>query len=297
MDADLVVLGGRVFTADPTQPFVTGLAVQGERIVALGDIEEWVGPATVVIDLHGALATPGFIDAHVHPGTSGLDKLRCHFDGAHDSTTAVETVAAYAASNPELPWIIGAGWAPSWFPGGCPSKELLDAVVLDRPVLLPNTDGHGAWANSEALQIAGITSDTPDPIDGRIERLADGSPQGTLHEGAFDLVMAHAPKDTLDDFVAGLLRGQQELLRYGITGWQDANVGETMHHAYLRLAGDRRLVGRVVGAMWWDRQRGLEQIQELVERREMVGERFRPTSVKLMVDGVVENFTASLLDS
>jgi predicted amidohydrolase YtcJ len=109
------------------------------------------------------------------------------------------------------------------------------------------------------------------------------------------LVDALAPQDTADDFEAGLLRGQQELLRYGITGWQDAIVGPDIHEAYLRIAGDGRLKGRVVGAMWWERSRGLEQIHELVARRERSGPRFRPTSVKLMVDGVVENFTASML--
>ena len=296
MKVDLSIRGGRVFTANQENLFVSAVAIEGDRIVALGEEAEAM-TAGRVIDLDGALATPGFIDAHVHPATSGLDKLRCHFDDARDAGTAVESVAAYAAANPDLPWILGGGWAPSWFPGGCPSKELLDAVVPDRPVLLPNRDGHGAWANSRALRIAGIDTSTPDPPDGRIERLPDGSPQGTLHEGAFDLVNAHAPDDTVDDFEAGLLRGQQELLRYGITGWQDANVGPDIHEAYLRLAGDGRLKGRVVGAMWWERGRGLEQIHDLVARRERSGERFRPTSVKLMVDGVVENFTASLLTS
>jgi len=298
MAADLVIRDGRVFTAEPTQPFVTAVAVTGDRITAVGDdVEQVIAAETEVIDLNDALATPGFIDAHVHPATSGLDKLRCHFDEARDAEEAVRTVAAYVAANPELPWILGAGWVPSWFQGGCPSKDLLDSVVPDRPVVLPNTDGHGAWVNSRALEIAGIDRGTPDPADGRIERLPDGSPQGTLHEGAVDLVMAHAPTDTVDDIVAGLLRGQEELLRYGITGWQDASVGEPIHEAYLRTDGDGRLLGRVVGAMWWDRQQGLEQIHHLVRRRGEGGERFRPTSVKLMVDGVVENFTASMLES
>lgn len=298
MNADLVMRGGRIFTAVADRHFVSAVACAGDRIVAVGpEAETLVGSGTRVIDLEGGLASPGFIDAHVHPATSGLDKLRCHFDDAHDAGSAVTAVAAYATANPNLSWIIGAGWAPSWFPGGCPAKELLDAVVPDRPVLVPNTDGHGAWANSKALAIAGIDRHTPDPADGRIERLPDGSPQGTLHEGAFDLVMAHAPEDTVDDFEAGLLRGQQELLGYGITGWQDAIVGDKIHEAYLRLAGSGRLKGRVVGAMWWDRSRGMEQVHELVARREMSGARFRPTSVKLMVDGVVENFTASMLES
>jgi predicted amidohydrolase YtcJ len=297
MQADLVVRGGRIFTADPSGPFVSAVAISADRIVALGaEAGEMARLASRAIDLDGALATPGFIDAHVHPATSGLDKLRCHFDDAGDVDSVVETIAAYVVANPDLPWIIGAGWPQSWFPHGCPSKEVLDRIVPDRPALITNTDGHGAWANSKALEIAGITRDTPDPPDGRIERLPEGSPQGTLHEGAIRLVERHAPEDTVDDLEAGLLRGQQELLQYGITGWQDAIVTEKIQDAYLRIAGDDRLIGRVVGAMWWDRNRGLEQIHELVARRERGAGRFQATSVKLMLDGVVENFTASMLE-
>ncbi len=295
MQADLVIRGGRVLTADPSQPFVEAVAVIGDRIAATGPEASAASPREV-IDLEGGLATPGFIDAHVHPASSGLDKLRCHFDDASDGASALEVVAAYAAANPELPWIIGAGWPQSWFSNGCPAKELLDRVVSDRPVLLTNSDGHGAWANSKALQLAGVDADTADPPDGRIERLPDGSPQGTLHEGAIRLVERHAPEDTVDDLTAGLARGQEELLSYGITGWQDAIVDERIHDAYLRLDEQRRLHGRVVGAMWWRRDQGLEQLHQLVARRERTGERFRPMSVKLMLDGVVENFTASMLE-
>lgn len=294
MRADLVIRGGRVFTAEPSRLFVEAVAVVGDRIVAVGP-EAAEASAAEVIDLDGALATPGFIDAHVHPASSGLDKLRCHFDGADDAASALEAVTSYAAANPDLPWIIGAGWPQSWFANGCPPKELLDAVVSDRPVLITNTDGHGAWANSKALEIAGIDAATPDPPDGRIERLSDGSPQGTLHEGAIRLVERHAPEDTIDDLTAGLARGQHELLSYGITGWQDAIVTEDIQSAYIRLADEGRLKGRVVGALWWDRNRGLEQVDELVARRERSAPGFRPLAVKLMLDGVVENFTASML--
>lgn len=295
MQADLVIRGGRIFTAEPSRPFVDAVALVGDRIAAIGEEVESIG-AREVIDLNGALATPGFIDAHVHPVTSGLDKLRCHFDDAEDASSALETVAAYAAAHPELSWIIGAGWPQSWFPGGCPSRELLDGVVSDRPVLLTATDGHLAWANTRALEIAGIDEDTPDPPDGRIERLAAGSPQGTLHEGAIALVERHAPQDTVDDLISGLIRGQEELLGQGVTGWQDAIVTEDIQQAYLRVAGEGRLRGRVVGALWWDRTRGLAQVDELVSRRNRDGGRFRPHSVKLMLDGVVENFTGSMLE-
>jgi predicted amidohydrolase YtcJ len=297
MSADLVIRGGRIFTADPKSPFTDAVASRGDRIIAIGsEAETEIRSATRVIDLGGALAAPGFIDAHVHPASSGLDKLRCHFDGCANADDAIARISEYAAANPDSPWIIGAGWSQSWFPNGCPSRELLDSVVADRPALLMNTDGHGGWSNSRALELAGITADATDPYDGRIERLSDGSPQGTLHEGAARLVENFAPEDTADDLTAGLLRGQNELLRHGITGWQDAIVDPKIHDAYLRVAANGDLVGRVVGALWWSRHRGLDQVDELLERRKRSAPGFSPTSVKLMLDGVAENFTASMLE-
>jgi len=245
MPIDLLIHGGRIFTAEPSAMFVGAVAIGGDRVVAVGEEAEGMS-ARGSIDLDGALATPGFIDAHVHPASSGLDKLRCHFAEARDADSAVAVIASYAETHPDLPWIIGAGWPQSWFADGCPAKEILDQVVPDRPALITNTDGHGAWANSRALAVAGIDRTTPDPPDGRVERLPDGSPQGTLHEGAIRLVERHAPEDSIEDLTAGLARGQRELLAHGITGWQDAIVDERIHEAYLRLSAEGRLLGRVV---------------------------------------------------
>jgi hypothetical protein len=299
MSADRIFRNGRVFTGDPSAPHAGAIAVGGDKVLAVGedgDVLSFAGPGTEVIDLEGRLLTPGFIDAHAHPGTSGLDRLRVDFESAHDAAGAVEVVSRYAAENPGLAWIIGAGWSPAWFPRGCPEKESLDRAVPDRPVLVWNTDGHGAWANSVALRLAGVESATPDPSDGRIERNADGSPQGTLHEGAVRLVERHAPADTVADFEQGLLRGQDVFLQLGITGWQDAIVFPELQTAYLNLARSGRLKARVVAALWWERSRGREQVEELEERRREGAERFRPTSVKLMLDGVAESFTASVLE-
>src|SRR5690606_6783206 len=116
-------------------------------------------------------------------------------------------IAAYAAARPNAEWITGGGWAMSAFPGGTPTAASLDRVVADRPVFLPNRDGHGAWVNSRALDLAGIDARTPDPADGRIERDAAGNPTGTLHEGAMSLVNHLLPPLSTDDMVAGLLKG------------------------------------------------------------------------------------------
>jgi len=174
-------------------------------------------------------------------------------------------------------------------------------VVPDRPVFLANRDHHGAWVNSRALALAGIDATTPDPADGRIERTATGEPQGTLHEGAMDLVQRIVPAVTLAERVAGVLEGQRYLHSLGITAWQEAIVGEyavvpDAFDAFREVEGQGLLTARVTGALWWRRGAGLAQLDSLAERRAIAsGSRFRTTSVKIMQDGVCENFSAAML--
>ena len=149
-----------------------------------------------MVDLAGGLLSPGFVDAHVHPIQGGLERLRCDLSEHSTREEYLDAIAAYAAANPDVAWILGGGWAMPAFPGGNPTAADLDAVVPGRPVFLPNRDHHGAWVNSRALEIAGVDRETPDPPDGRIERDADGHPSGTLHEGATALVSRHLPRTT-----------------------------------------------------------------------------------------------------
>lgn len=299
--ADLVLRGGRVATMDAARSWASALAVHGGRIVAVGadrDVAACIGPSTRVIELHGRTVTPGFQDAHVHPVHAGIARLRCELHDTRGREAYLAVIAEYAASHPEEPWIRGGGWYMDDFPGGTPRREDLDAIVPDRPVFLTNRDGHGAWVNSRALEIGGVTADTADPSDGRIERDADGSPSGTLHEGAMDLVERFEPDDTPADLEEALRLGQAYLHSLGITAWQDAIVrAEAEERAYVALASSGELTARVVGAMWWERQRGEEQIEEFVERRRVttIG-RYRATSVKLMMDGVLENFTGAMIE-
>lgn len=301
--ADLVFVNGAVYTVDAARSRAQAVAVAGGRITEVGtdaDVRASVGPQTEVVDLQGRMLVPGFQDAHVHPVSGGLDMILCDLHELHDADAYVRAVVAYAGLHPEREWVVGGGWSMDVFPGGTPSKDLLDAVVPDRPVFLPNRDGHGAWVNSRALSRAGITRDTPDPEDGRIERDATGEPAGTLHEGAQLLVERFVPPTSADDVYAGLLKGQAYLHSLGITAWQDAIVesGGWMDNfnAYLTAAARGGLTARVVGALWWDRRRGLDQIEELEDlRRRGEAGRFRATTVKIMQDGVVENFTAATL--
>ncbi|MEU7034518.1 amidohydrolase [Streptomyces sp. NPDC046237] len=300
--ADLVFTQGPVHTGDPARTRASSLAVTGERITAVGhdEVRELIGPGTEVVDLRGKLLLPGFQDAHVHAVFAGTELAECDLTGTVGVEDYLIRIRAYAEAHPDRPWITGGGWSMESFEGGVPTRQLLDSVVPDRPVYLVNRDHHGAWANTRALEQAGLTRETPDPVDGRIEREPDGTPSGTLQEGATGLVSRLVPPSTAADRLAGLLRAQKLLHSLGVTGWQDAMLGVYGGHpdpsdAYVTAARAGTLTARVTGALWWDRERGAEQIDELVaRRRELSYGRFRAGSVKIMQDGVAENFTAAM---
>jgi predicted amidohydrolase YtcJ len=298
--ADLVLTGGRIFTADAAKTWAQALAVKDGRIVAVGgdrDVRPLAGASTRVIELRGRTVTPGFGDSHVHPPTAGMDRLQCDLHDLRGRDAYLERIAAYAAAHPDVEWIQGGGWSLADFPGGLPRREDLDAIVPDRPVFIPNRDGHDAWVNSMALERAGIRSDTPDPADGRIERDEDGTPTGALHEGAADLVERLIPPPSTDDYKRALLESQRYLHSLGITNWQDAWVTPEIEAAYRALGDAGELTARVVGALWWERDRGLDQVPELIARRDRgPAGRYAPTSVKLMCDGIIENGTASVTE-
>ncbi len=284
------------------------VVVTGDRITAVvpeSEASAHVGEATRVVDLGGALLSPGFQDAHVHPLSAGVELLMCNLTEATDAADAVARVEAYADANPDEAWIQGGGWSMDHFPGGAPVRTLLDAVVPDRPIVLMSRDHHSTWANTAAITAAGIDAATPDPADGRIEREADGTPAGTFHEGASDLFAHVRPAIGADLAYAGLLRAQDELIALGITGWQDAWVGtglggvQDVASVYRRALLDGTLRAHVVGAQWWERAGGLEQVDEMTARRAefaaLDGGRFTLGTTKIMVDGVAENQTAAML--
>lgn len=298
--ADLVLTGGRITTLDSARSWASALAVRGGRIVAVGGEEavaDLVGARTRVVALRGRTVTPGFGDAHIHPVSSGLDRLRCDLTGKHGLDAYLATIASYASRRPNEPWIRGSGWSMADFPGGVPHRADLDRISPNRPVYLESRDGHTAWVNSRALDLAAINATSPDPDDGRIERDVDGRPSGALQESARDLVSRLLPANTPDDLLAALSLAQAELHSLGITNWQDANVWPDEERAYTTLAGLGKLTARVVGALGWDPVRGAEQIDELVDRRaRTAAPRYSPTSVKFFLDGVLETFTGALLE-
>ena len=297
----LIIENAQVFAPEEG---LTAVAVTDGRISAVSrtSLRDEAGARTEVVDAGGATLLPGFVDAHVHPLAAGVQRLTCDLSGLPHSVAAYQgAIVDYARRNPDVEWISGNGWYGDTFPGGLPTREHIDAVLPDRPVVIMSHDAHGVWVNSRALELAGIDERTADPVNGRINRTADGIPTGVLVERAGDLVTGLLPPITAEFAERAVLEAQAHLHRVGVTGWQDACVGPLWGMpdplpTYLRLAEDGRLTARVVGALWWEAGEGLEQVDGLLERRATSSRgRFRATSVKVMQDGVCENCTGAML--
>lgn len=238
--ADLVLLGGRVVTVDDAVPEGEALAVRGDRIAAVGstgDIERYVGPDTEVIELDGRLAVPGFIEGHGHFMGVGDAQMILKLGESENWNRIVDLVAEAVAEAPAGAWIEGRGWhqekwdeVPPGAVEGLPHHLGLSEVSPEHPVLLRHASGHAAFANALAMELAGITDETPDPPGGTIVRGADGRATGALRETAQRLV-ARARDRALAERSDAEVRAERELqlelaaeesLRKGVTSFQDA---------------------------------------------------------------------------
>ncbi len=301
--ADIVLTNGRIYTVDPSRSWAEAVAVTDGRISYVGTsagAEAETGSATTVVDLDGRMLMPAFQDSHIHPTSGGVEAMACDLNPADGLAGYRSIISEYAASNPDIPWILGGGWSMAVFgPGGSPSKSILDELVPNRPVYLSSADGHTGWANSRALEIAGVTRDTADPVDGIIDRDPEtGELIGSLQEGATYLVTQHIPDTSPQERAAGLRYSVDMLHGYGITSITDAIVERPDLETYEALETGSELNLRVVASLWWDRAQGLEQIDHLEALREEFdrGGLVRPTTVKIMQDGVLENYTGAMLE-
>jgi hypothetical protein len=307
--ADLVIRDARVYTLNPQQPWAEAVAVRDGIIVAVGsadDMAPLTDAETRVISQPGGMVLPGFQDAHVHPYTSGLDHFDCSLDLL---PSTVETYLAKAAecnaTMTDREWIVGGGWQLLAFsPNGIPDKALLDGVIPDRPALFFSGDGHTAWANSRAIEVAGITAETPDPPNGRIDRdTASGEPLGSFQEAAMDLLRVHLPPPPASQREAAMRHALEYLHRLGITAMQEANANMDpqdplrMLETYRHFADSGELAMHTVISLGWDDAKGLEQIHALEAARDQYsGGLLEVNTVKFYMDGVVEPHTAALLE-
>ncbi|MCK5378977.1 MAG: amidohydrolase [Acidobacteria bacterium] len=250
--ADFVILGGTIHTFEPIGETVEALAARGQGIVALGtegEIRPLIGPNTEVLDLKGAVAYPGFIDAHAHFLGVGKAQMQLKLQGAATWKEIVDQVAKAASETPEGQWILGRGWhqekwteAPEGSVEGLPIHNALSAVSPDNPVMLTHASGHAAMANSRAMELAGIGPATPNPPGGEIVRDSKGRAIGVLRETAESLVYdVIESEDSEELFRREVSLATEECLSMGLTSFQDAGSSLKDAERFRELAEDGEL--------------------------------------------------------
>lgn len=299
--AELVLRHGAVYVGDAAGTRAESIAIRAGVVVAVGadaEVASWIGERTRVVELGGRSVLPGFHDAHVHPVAAGLEAQRCQLAGILARDELEARIGACALAQSERAWVEGGGWELPLFPDANPRRELLDALVPDRPALLRSADGHSAWANSRALRLAGVTRATPDPANGRIERDPHGEPSGTLREAAIALVAGKAPPASAAELDAAVRRGLAQLAQLGVVCAHEANATPEFLEAYLAwsrsgASGPRLKLALALPDDWASRDPlpGFEQARARAARA-----RLRADSVKLFLDGVIEARTAALLE-
>jgi predicted amidohydrolase YtcJ len=305
--ADLVFKNGDVYTVDGVRSWADAVAVRGDRIVYVGPdagAGAFIGPDTRVIDLNGKMMLPGFQDAHVHPPWGGVAYEGCplfHYTVLKGVLTAIRSCAE---ADPESPYVRGEGWTVTLFEDGIPHKRLLDDIEPTRPVYFQSSDGHSLWVNSKALEVMGVTRETPDPHGGRIERDEEtGEPIGVFQDdSAIQMAWENTPY-TESEIEQGLRYSAKYLNSLGITSVQDAIVKVEGNDPYSSLEAYRRvnesgdLTLRSVLALFWDVNKGNEQIAEFIRVRDEHSRGIvRASSIKIWLDGVMETKTAALLE-
>ncbi|MGE0816087.1 MAG: amidohydrolase [Vicinamibacterales bacterium] len=297
--ADLVVTNGRVYTGAGS-PMQEAVAVRGGEIVAVGSAEamgDLQGPETTVVDAGGASVLPGFDDSHVHflSGSQGLAEL--DLSDARTLDDIQRRIREFAEAHPTASWIRGRGWEYTPFPGGLPTRQLLDAALPDRPAALVCFDGHSTWVNSKALEAAGVTGATADPPNGAITREPSGAPAGLLKESAQELVRRVMPRPTMGERLAALKQGIEHAHALGVTSVQNANGNEDELAVWeeARKAGPLPL--RVYLAL--SVSPGFTDADadrfDAIRARVQPDDRFKLGAAKLLVDGVIETNTAAML--
>lgn len=294
-----VYINARVWTADPTQPATEAFAVTDGRFVAVGkneSVRALAGPTTTVVDLGGRRVVPGFIDTHWHLPARRSARL----DNAGSVEVIQQRLVEYAKGLPAGSWVVGRGWMPTDFPDRTAHKRYLDAVFPDRPVVIRDRDGHQALANSRALALAGVTRDTVDPADGRIEREPDGTPTGLLKEGAAGLVSRLLPALSADDTYQLLLEELAAAASFGLTSLTDAtDVGLTDNErsAVERALAEGRLTVNYRAALPLEANVTPERLAGFVRLRDDTrGELLTYGFAKGMIDGTVDAKTAFMLE-
>lgn len=303
--ADMVLRGGKIVTADPATPEVEALAARDGRIVALGsdaDIAAYIGSETEVVDLHGRLAIPGFIEGHGHYTGVGRSTLQLNLMDVANWDEAIGMVAAAVADAEPGELITGRGWhqekwdrRPEPNVDGLPFHASLSAVSPDNPVLLTHASGHATYANAKAMELAGITAATSDPEGGEIVRDARGDPIGAFRETASGLLGPARRGASNPDPRRVTLLAQEEAFSKGITSFQDAGSGFSQVDLWKEMVDDGSLKIRLYVMI----RAGNESLAANLDTYRTVGygdDRLTVRAIKVSIDGALGSHGAWLLE-
>lgn len=270
------------------------LLFENDTVIAYGSHDELAkhAKASISIDGKGATLLPGLTDAHGHVLGLGLNLMRVDLRGIDSLKQTLQTIEDYAKANSELRWIQGRGWNQVlWAKKEFPTKQMLDRFISDRPVWLSRIDGHAGWANSKALELAGITKETADPAGGKIIRDEQGEPTGVLIDAAMDLVESQIPELNQMERRTALELAFDHMLKLGITSVHDAGVDFDTYKLMLEMAQQKQIPVRLYG-MLSGSDAHLETMLKL-GKIELPYLKFR--SVKLYSDGALGSRGAALL--
>lgn len=300
---DLILINGKVWTGITESSFQEAVAIKGNLIVAVGksdSIRSLADSKTQVIDLEGKLVTAGFNDAHIHflSGSKGLAEV--DIIGTKSPADVVERVNQFAAKNSSREWIVGRGWQYTSFENGLPDFESLKGITAYKLVFIKAYDGHSAWANKKALELAGINRTTVYKEFGEIVKDKNGELTGTLRENAMDLVSKHVPQLTRAEKLDAIRKGMKLAASLGITSIQDAGIAEEDLYLYKELLNNTELTLRFAAAFWVDETTTEANIASYTRLKDSIGfsnPMLRADAIKFMIDGVIESHTGYMLQA
>ena len=307
--ADIIIIAPS-YTMNTKQPWAEAVVIKGDKIIFVGDEQDalsYQNNATQVMDIPHGMVLPGFIDSHVHLLSGGIEMNDCRLHDLETPEEIYQNIRDFINAHPDNEWIRGSGWALPIFADGNPRKEWLDKISLDKPIFLVSVDAHSAWVNSKALALAGINAQTPDPLNGRIERdPKSNDPSGVLREDAMGLVEQLLPFYTKDQIDGGLQFAAKEANRMGITSILDAGTEGYVSYdsirgrydgldSYRDATFDKKISMRVAASEYANPESWKNDLKQIKERR-FVNELGAMNTVKIFADGVIEGGTAALLE-
>lgn len=301
--ADILIMHAKIYTLDPAKPWAQAIAIRHGKIQAVGrdeEVERYRGIGTKWVDAGGKLVLPGFTDCHVHFLDGSLSLRQINLEGAKNVAEIQRRLREYAAQHPGKDWILGRGWNYAMFgEATLPDKKYLDELFRDRPVFLEGFDSHSYWVNSKALALAGITNNTPNPLNGVIVRDSkSGEATGALKEDADALIRKVIPEPSHVEQLVALRAGLKWANQNGITRIHSAGWDFKILPLLDELRQEKQLTLRIHMAYRLDEYQLAAKDLESIEaaRKKYRDEWIDANSVKFVLDGVVESHTAALLE-